>query len=315
MHTPTRRAAIPNYALYGDQSQPGWYDAYDFEWIPQRSRPYNWQIQPHTHDGFLQILYMQQGHGEVLLNNTKWQMIAPCLVVVPARTVHGFHYSADTDGPVITAAQKPLESVAGMLMPELIQTIRSPAVIPHAESSRYADGLMPLFLAAEREFHTHAQGHSAAGMSLLTALLVQISRLNSVLEPAPVAAQSRKAAQVERFRTLVDRKFRSHHPVAAYASEMGMTPGQLSRICRELLGVSALDVINARLIHEAQRDLVYTPNSVKQLAASLGFNDEAYFGRFFRKHTNMSPRAFRKQVLQQMRQQDGGEAEGTDGAA
>jgi AraC-like DNA-binding protein len=52
---------------------------------------------------------------------------------------------------------------------------------------------------------------------------------------------------------------------------MGLTAGQLSRICREVLGMSALDVINARLVHEAQRELVYSVGSVKQLAAELGF--------------------------------------------
>jgi len=48
---------IPNYSLYGVQALPSWQSSFDFEWIPQRSRPYNYKIMPHKHDAFFQILY------------------------------------------------------------------------------------------------------------------------------------------------------------------------------------------------------------------------------------------------------------------
>jgi len=86
-----------------------------------------------------------------------------------------------------------------------------------------------------------------------------------------------------------------------------VTAGQLSRRCREALGLSGLDVINARLLHEAQRDLVYTHLPIKQLAAELGFEDDAYFSRFFRKHMGISPTAFRSRALLSMQAASGGE--------
>ncbi len=291
---------IPNYALYGEQAGPSWRATFDFEWIPQRSRPYNWHIRPHKHDAFVHFLYLMQGGGEVLLDDAKLSVKAPCLLVIPSQTVHGFNFSSDVDGPVVTAAQRPLESLAGVAMPELLSIIRKPAVIPLAESSRHAVVLMPLFLAIEREALSNAVGHMAAGMSLLTALCVQVARLAKVTEVAPVAASSRKAAQIEKFRALVDANFTRHLPIATYAEQLGISAGQLSRLCREVLGISSLDVINDRLIHEAQRDLIYTTNTVKQLADALGFADEAYFGRFFRKHTGLSPREFRAKALESM---------------
>ena len=47
---------------------------------------------------------------------------------------------------------------------------------------------------------------------------------------------------------------------------------------------------NARLVHEAKRGLIYTSSSIKQLSYALGFADETYFGRFFRKHTSPTSR-------------------------
>ena len=64
--------------------------------------------------------------------------------------------------------------------------------------------------------------------------------------------------------------------------------------------MSALDAINARTIHEAQRELVYSTLSIKQISAELGFEDEGYFGRFFKKHTNLKPTDFRNIGRQQL---------------
>ncbi|MDO8769770.1 MAG: helix-turn-helix domain-containing protein [Burkholderiaceae bacterium] len=291
---------IPNYSLYGVQAQPGWRSSFDFEWIPQRSRPYNWKIRPHQHDAFIQILYLTSGSAEVLMDNAKMSVKAPCLLLIPAQTVHGFTFAEDVDGPVVTAAQRPLESLVGVGMPELLPFIRKPAVIALDDSSHHAESLMPLFLAIEREAHMNTVGQISAGMPLLAALCVKMAQLSRLTVSAPMAVSSRKTMQIEKFRTLVDQGYKKHLPLMSYADQLGITPGQLSRLCREVLGVSSLDVINARLIHEAQRDLVYTISSIKQLADSLGFADETYFGRFFRKHTGLSPRAFRAKALEAM---------------
>ena len=292
--------SIPNYALYGDQAQPAWSNSFNFEWIPQRSAPYNWEIQPHVHDAFIQLLYLTAGGVEVQLDNVRQTVPAPCLLLVPAGTVHSFHFARDTDGPVITATQKPLESLAAVVMPELVATIRTPAVIALDDTTRYTEALMPLFLAVEQESRIHARGQVAAGMSLLTALLVQVARIRITHQPTTTPIHSRKASQIERFRALVDARFRTRCSVESYAGELGVTPGQLTRLCREVLGMSSLDVINARVMHEAQRDLVYSTISIQQLASTLGFEDEAYFSRFFRKHSGQTPKEFRRLALQQV---------------
>jgi AraC family transcriptional activator of pobA len=291
---------IPSYALYGDEASPVWSNAFNFEWIPQRSALYHWTIQPHRHEAFLQLLYLTRGQAHVQIDDAHVDAQAPCLLLIPAGHVHGFRFSPDIDGPVVTATQKTLESLATASMPELLRTIRKPCVTTLQAEARYVDQLMPLFLLLEQESRSQAPGQIAAGMSLLQALLVQVHRLGSSHEASSTPAwmaHSRKARQIERFRTLVDRDFRQHHGVQTYADALGISSGQLSRLCREVLGMSSLDVINARLIHEAQRELIYTTLSIKQLAAELGFDDDAYFSRFFRRHTRLTPRAFRAQAL------------------
>lgn len=293
---------IPRYALYGESSAEHWQNAFNFEWIPERSGPNNWEIRPHMHESFVQILFMTEGEGSVILNNATWAMHAPCLVLIPEGHVHGFHFSSTVNGPVVTAAQRPLESLAHNLMPELLPLLKAPALFSFEHDSPHREALMSHYLAIEREWRVHHLGHVAMGMSLMMSLLIQVARLASVHTPEYTPASGRKARQVEKFKALLDRDFRQHAPLGHYASQLGITVGQLSRICRDTLGVSALDVVSQRLLHEAQRELVYTSLSVKQIAAALGYLNEAYFGRFFLRHTGKSPGAFRLDTQARMAQ-------------
>lgn len=294
---------IPNYDLYGEEATPGWSSSFNFEWIPQRSKIYNWIIQPHRHESFLQILYLKSGYVDVQINEVRTHAESPCLLVVPAGHIHGFHFSDTIDGPVVTATQKALESVATSVMPELLETIRTPRILSLQPEMRYIGQLMPLFLAIEQESHTHAAGQMAAGMSLLLALLVQVNRitkLSGLAESQTHHTISRKTRQLEKFRSLIDRDFRKQHSLQIYANEIGVTVGHLSRLCREVLGRSSLEVINARIIQEAERELVYTSISIQQLAHELGFDDDAYFARFFKKHTGVSPKTYRSNYLKKI---------------
>ncbi len=294
---------IQRYALYGDAPQPGWLDMVHFERIHERSSLYDFQIAPHLHDGLIQVLYLTRGGGEALIEGTVWPLYPQTLIIIPAGHVHGFHFTPDVDGPSITGAQRPLESLATMSAPDVASAVRTPQVLHAAGSTWYGDALMPLFEAIERESRMHSSGEAAAGPALLLAIFVLIQRIATALQaqdgPAN-APTTRKATRVDRFRALVDAHFRERWSVERYASEVGLTAGQLSRLCREMLGMSSLDVMNARIVHEAERELVYSTLAIKQVAAVLGFEDEAYFGRFFRKHTGTTPSEFRNAARQRL---------------
>lgn len=288
---------VPRFALYGTDSSPAWAELVNLERIPERSSVYNWEIDPHVHEGLLQVLYIVTGSpgGEALIDGRRWSIDPPCMILIPSGAVHGFHFRKDIDGPVITAAQRPLESLMAAIAPELLPHLRTPKVLPVDADSPFAESLMPLFDGIEREARQAAPGQVVAGMALLAALFVQVARLSDSAAAAPGDdPRSRKAGQIEQFRNLVNAQFRKHRGVDDYARQLGLTAGHLGRLCRDALGMSPLDVINARVVHEAQRELAYSTLSVKQVAAELGYDDEAYFGRFFKKHTGQRPTEFRE---------------------
>ncbi|MFJ2524572.1 helix-turn-helix domain-containing protein [Pseudomonas capeferrum] len=285
---------IPNYALYGETAQPVWHESLHVESISQRSGAYNWEIAAHRHEGLLQLLYLQSGAGEVLFDSDRVQARAPCVVYVPAQVVHGFHWAGAVEGQVITAAQHPLESIAQVLAPNLLAQVRKPQVIALPQWDADEDPLLPLCRALREEYHNRAREHVACSMSLLLTLMIQVLRHKPQARAGEQRLPSRRSQQLTRFRELVDMHYRAHWSLGDYAGELGLTLTTLGRLCQEHLGMTPMNVINARLVLEAKRALGHSSLSVKEIAHELGFVDVGYFSRFFRKHSGVSPSGFRE---------------------
>lgn len=96
------------------------------------------------------------------------------------------------------------------------------------------------------------------------------------------------------FSVLVEQNFKTLHSVTNYANRLGVSPKSLTKHFQKIGTQTPSGFIKNRIILEAQRQLIYSTNSVKQIAYHLGFNDSAYFTRFFKKATSKSPLQFKK---------------------
>ena len=96
------------------------------------------------------------------------------------------------------------------------------------------------------------------------------------------------------FSLLVEQNFKTLHSVTDYANRLGISPKSLTKHFQKIGSQTPSDFIKNRIILEAQRQLIYSTDSVKQIAYKLGFNDSAYFTRFFKKATSKSPLQFKK---------------------
>ena len=128
---------------------------------------------------------------------------------------------------------------------------------------------------------------------LLQLLLLQIERFykNRYLQDQP--DQNRIATD---FQKLVEEKFFEEHRLAPYANYLGITSDYLSERIKEILGVSPSKLIHQRLVVEAKRLLAFTDLTSGEISSSLGFNDSAYFSRFFKRETSQTPLQFRANI-------------------
>ena len=108
------------------------------------------------------------------------------------------------------------------------------------------------------------------------------------------ATLSRKEEIFADFQTLLREHCKKQHDVKFYADKLCITTQYLSSILKEQSGRSASQWIQEALIIEAKGILKSPRINVQQVADKLHFPDQSTFGKFFKKHTGISPMAFRK---------------------
>jgi len=95
------------------------------------------------------------------------------------------------------------------------------------------------------------------------------------------------------FNSLLHKYISVSHSPSFYADKLHISPGYLNEVVRSVSGLSAGRYIRNEIVVRAKRMLYHTNMSVKGIAASLGFDDNAYFTRLFTKATGISPVQFR----------------------
>lgn len=128
---------------------------------------------------------------------------------------------------------------------------------------------------------------------LLGQLLIRLSRL--YLEQFRGETEGQETL-LKRFLTLVSERYPALHEVNAYASLLHVSAGHLGDVVKQQSGMSCIEHIQDQLVVEAKRRLLHTGLPVNQIGDELGFEDAAYFNRFFKRHTGSTPLRFRKQI-------------------
>lgn len=292
---PRPAAAVPAFALYGEAGAPA-LDMLHVESLQSRSRLYRWSIDAHVHHGLYQLIWLQCGPAEVRLDDLHRTCRGPALIVVPPTAVHGFRFEADTEGQVLTLSPRSLLegdlAAAGDALRALFEHPRL-LVLPAAEADRIAT----MFALLLGEFEAPGSGVSPVPLWLARALVWRLAGLSAQIDEAATPAARGQQLRYTRFLSLVEAHYREHWPVARYAERLGLSVERLNRLVRAESGRTPLALVHDRLAREACRRVVYVAAPISRLAFELGFDDPAYFCRFFKRRTGLSPRDYRRRSL------------------
>lgn len=113
------------------------------------------------------------------------------------------------------------------------------------------------------------------------------------LHPGENVTLSRSEEIYKDLRYLLKENYMKERGVAFYAERLNLSPQHLSTVIRQVSHQTVSDVIAEMVIIDAKAQLKSTQLKIKEIAASLNFPNLSYFGKYFKRHTGMSPQEYR----------------------
>lgn len=157
------------------------------------------------------------------------------------------------------------------------------------------DNIVELLTRMRREYVEQQVGYQEALLACMKLLLITATRAKAcVADGSTEGAIDFRHPVLSSLRDLIEQHYRSLHAPSDYAALLHLTPKTLGRIVREQFGKTLTDLIRERILKHAKWQLLHTLRPVKEIAAELGFTDELYFSRLFKKTTGISPTYFRQ---------------------
>lgn len=286
---------IPSFFLYGEAPRELNERTLHVETIASRSVRHHWKINPHVHRALHQLVFAVRGRGVAFAESDVAPYRPPALVIVPAGTVHGFEFEPGTQGFVVSMSDDLPREIARR-EPDIRGLFKNPATLEFQDHALRATDLEQSFTMLAREFARSAPARMLALEGLLEVILANVVRLSHTFAESADATAGKHRQLVARFRELIESEFRKDKSLADYASALNVSASRLRNACLSVSEQSPMQMVHARILLEAKRQLCYTSNSVSEIAYALGFDDPAYFTRFFSQRTGTSPRTFRRRA-------------------
>lgn len=290
MNTPDL-PSIPVFKLYGESLDWPTPDLLHCETISFRSREHQWEIKPHRHADLCQLLFVFKGQAELEIEGQRTQLETPAIQVLPPLSVHGFRFSEDVEGFIVTLAT-PLINHLQAQLGDSVHALAQTQSYPAGKDGEY---LNSLFSALQAEYNGHQPAREMLMHSLVSVIMVWVSRQAIVRHNASQRPQ-RQREYLNGFIQLVEETYRQHVKVEDLAHRLGISVSHLNGTCRELAGQPALQIMHERQLLEAKRLLTYTSMTIYEMSELLGFSDPTNFTRLFRRRVGISPKAFRDRL-------------------
>lgn len=183
-------------------------------------------------------------------------------------------------GQRISLSQLRLASPIIHLQPEQTEVL-----VDMARMLNKASNCTPSMLNSDRMVHIY---------NLLNTMYLQRQKVSE--EELLLRPQDRRGEIYRDYCTLVMRRYAEWHHVNQYAEVMRITVPHLCATIKAASGRTAGDIIIDAIITDAKAQLKISQKQVKEIALSLGFDNVAFFNRFFKTHVGVTPKVYRSEI-------------------
>jgi AraC family transcriptional activator of pobA len=247
--------------------------------------------EPHRHDSYLMVFFTA-GSGVHEIDFDEFDIRKGSLFVLQPGQMHHWSLSEDVEGFVIIFSQELYNLYFGQKSINDYNFYHSIKNRPemHFETSEITK-ILPFFNILIEENRLQNNFQLDKMLNVLDCIHIEIARKYSETYSHQTHSYNIK---ISAFEKLLEQHFAKEKSPSFYADKLNITLKHLNRICNEILHKTATEVIMDRVILEIKRMLIDKQLAVNEVAAAIGYEDYSYFSRVFKKHTGVSPKAFRE---------------------
>lgn len=247
---------------------------------------------PHRKDYYM-LVYVRKGNSRHWVDGISYTLKPHTLYFATPEQIHVKEKSQPLQGTFVYFTEEFLQLEENKLLREL-PIIANPdnghELTLTSQDVNYLEDTFNKMLA---EFSADHDWRNSMLQAYLRVLLIYVSRRYTEQYEETTTSEY---AQLKKFRSHIERHFTSKHQVSEYADLMSVSPGHLNDLVKSQSGKTAIEHIHERIVLEAKRHLLHTDWTMKEIAFELGFEDAAYFGRFFKRLTGDTPAAYRTNI-------------------
>lgn len=244
--------------------------------------------QPHKHDFYL-VFFVEKGSGVHNIDFTQYQVNNNQIYFIRPGQVHNWSLDVDTVGFQLMLSSEIVSIFPNLShFPFFDQSVPSCLTLTENEFCEFKTQLHEIELVLP-----HDDLLTKEIVLLRLHLLLKLLQKEYLKQFPEHESPSKPEKIIKAFNTLIDIHFNAQSSVHFYADKLNITPNYLNILSQKYLKTPAGDVLKERIILEAKRLLTSTDLSIKEIAYQLGFNDNAYFSKVFKKYTGKSPGNFK----------------------
>ena len=242
------------------------------------------------------MILIRKGKGQVTFDTAKYDFSENCLIRFPIYQ------------PFQINAHGPLDGILLQFHPDFFWNHKYDIELTSKQVLFKNIGEIPLIKISKEEMaqllspldHLIAElngnglGRYDIGISWVKIFMIYASRIKMERGVTPSEALPEVHYIIRELINAVEEHFQHKHRPADYAKLLNVTVKTLNRMANQHLGKTVSDMISERIITQARHELYLSNKPIKQVAIELGFHDVAYFSRFFKLRTTVSPDGYRK---------------------
>jgi AraC-like DNA-binding protein len=166
-----------------------------------------------------------------------------------------------------------------------------PVIYPDNEDARM---ILEIYLLIQKKLEREGHPYDVEiSRSILMTLLYEVQAIYEKQHIIIKGKQTRKQELNVLFQGLVFHRYKEHRNVQYYADELCVSPKHLTETVKEVTGRTAGEWIDDAVVLEAKVLLRNHDISIARVAEDINFPDQSSFGKYFKKHTGMSPSDYR----------------------